>query len=138
MTLPLSKAPPAQPDADAPDYQNMILSALKAEMRQHDITWRGHHKKKYFIEQLGHSDDQNRKAQRRIRKRASLMSASTYVEDTTRRSFLDLPTELRNMVYEHVFERSSSEPDRESYDVMADLLEMLGAMSIARLGIYSE
>jgi len=59
----------------------MALSALKAEMRQRDMTWREHHKMKYFIERLEHSDYQTRKTQRQVRKRASLMSAFIYVKD---------------------------------------------------------
>jgi predicted HTH domain antitoxin len=45
MTPPLSEARRIQLDAKASEYNDMTLSALRDEMRQRDMSWRGHHKK---------------------------------------------------------------------------------------------
>jgi hypothetical protein len=84
-----------QIDSGPPDYESMTLLDLKAGVRQRKTSWRGNHKKSYFIRLLEYSDDQDRKAchERKSRiawnnqqDRQNRMFASLCIEHPTRKS----------------------------------------------------
>jgi hypothetical protein len=94
-----------------PNYALKTMDELKDEMRQRGLELRGRRKIAHFVKALTDQDSddiiryrewkQDIESYKELQKRPYGMLASAYKSDDTRKTFLDLPGELRNMVYEY-------------------------------------